>query len=122
MPVSGSRKGKPFRTTSFVIHAVRGVIRNQSTRRKAMFVLLLIALVILFSGSTFLQSALDPHGHPAWFVLFWLACALFTLTAILLALFDLLMLKSEGRKHGRVLRAKFSHSVNRDSPRSRTGE
>ena len=120
--MSGSREGKPFRTTSFVIHAVRGVIRNQSTRRKAMFVLLVIALVILFSGSTFLQSALDPHGHPAWFVLFWLACALFTLTAILLALFDLLMLKSEGRKHERVLRAKFPHSINRDSPRSRTGE
>ena len=72
--MSGSREEKPFCATSFVIHAVRGVIRNQSTRRKAMFVLLVIALVILFSGSTFLQSALDPHGiRPGLFYSGWLA-------------------------------------------------
>jgi protein-S-isoprenylcysteine O-methyltransferase Ste14 len=120
--VSRSPKENPFPTTSFVIHSVRGVIRDQSTRRKTMLVLLVIAFVLLFSGSTFLQSALDPHGHRAWFVLFWLVCALLTLTAILLALFDLLMLKSEGRKHERILRENFLDSVNRDSPRSRTGE
>jgi hypothetical protein len=69
-----------------------------------MFVLLMIALMLLFSGSTFLQSALDPHQHPGWFILFWLTCAWLTLTAMLLAIFDLLVVRLETRKAQRDLR------------------
>ena len=45
--MTDSPEGKPLRTTSFVIHATRGLIRNQNTRRKTMFVLLVVALVLL---------------------------------------------------------------------------
>jgi hypothetical protein len=76
----------------------------------------------LFSGSTFLQSALDPREHPGRFILYWAICAWLTLAAILLAVFDLLTVKLEGRQTERTLREKFLRSANQDSPRSTTGE
>src|SRR5712691_7668038 len=103
--VSESPGEKPLRTTSFVIHATRGLIRDPNTRRKTMFVVVLIALVFLFSGSTFLESALNPRDQPVWFILFWLVCAWLALTAMLLAVFDMLMVRSATRKAERVLRS-----------------
>jgi protein-S-isoprenylcysteine O-methyltransferase Ste14 len=111
-----------MRMASFVIHAVRGAIRDQNRRRKTMFILLVVALAMLFSGSTFFESALNPRERPVWFILFWVACAWLTLTAMLLAIFDLLVVKLEARKTGRMLREKFSQAGNADSPMSRTGE
>jgi hypothetical protein len=98
---------KPLRTVSFVIHATRGVVRDHNTRRKAMFILLIAALVLLFSGSTFLQGPLNHHDHPIWFILFWLTCAWLTLTAMLLAIFDMLILRLEARRSERALRERL---------------
>ncbi|MFN2540567.1 MAG: hypothetical protein ABR514_00155 [Chthoniobacterales bacterium] len=99
-----SSNEKPLRTFSFIIHATRGVIREPVVRRKTMFVLVIVALVLLFSGSTFLQRFLNPREHPFWFILFWLACAWVTVTAMLLAIFDLLMVRLEARRAERRLR------------------
>jgi hypothetical protein len=35
-----------------------------------MFVLLVVALALLFLGATFLQTALDPRERPIWFISF----------------------------------------------------
>ena len=86
-----------LKIVSFAIHSARGVIRDQSTRRRVMFIMLLIAMLMLFFGTTFLQPLLSPREHPGWFLFFWLACAWLTLTALLLALFDLLMLRAQDR-------------------------
>jgi protein-S-isoprenylcysteine O-methyltransferase Ste14 len=120
--VGSSPKEKPLRTTSFVLQVSRAAIRDRKTRRKTMLVLLVLALLFLFSGSTFLQSALDPREYPGWFILFWAICAWLTLAAILLAVFDLLIVKLEGRQNERTLREKFLRSANQDSPRSTTSE
>ncbi len=69
-----------------------------------MFGLILAALVLLFSGLTFLASTLNPHEHPRWFILFWIVCLWLTLTAMLLAIFDLLMVRLEGQGAQRRLR------------------
>jgi hypothetical protein len=87
-----------------------------------MFILLLVALALLFSGTTLLQTTLNPRKRPIWFILFWVACAWLTLTAMLLAIFDLLMVKLEARKTRRMLREKISQAGNADSPTSRTGK
>ena len=113
---------KPLRAISFVVHATRGVIRNQTTRRKTMFAVLVIALLLLSSGSTFLASMLNPQEHSMRFILFWFICAWLTLTAILLAIFDLLMVRLEVRKAQRGLQEKFSQSKTPDSPRSTIDE
>ena len=98
---------KPLRTTSFVDHVTRGGIRDQNIRRKAMLCLLVIALLLLISGFTFLQPALNPQDHPWRVVFFWIVCIWLTFTALLLALFDLLVLRLQARRAERALREKF---------------
>ncbi len=96
-----------LKIVSFAIHSARGVVRDQSTRRWVMFIMLVIAMLMLFCGTTVLQPLLTPREHPGWFVLFWLACAWLTLTAFLLALFDLLMLRAQDRAARKILREKI---------------
>jgi uncharacterized membrane protein len=101
---------KDLRTLSFVVHATRGVIRDQNTRRKAMLFLLALVLLLLISGFTFLQSALNPQEHPWRVILFWIVCIWLTFTAMLLALFDLLILRLQARRAERALHEKLEGS------------
>ena len=103
---------KHLQTTSFVAHATRGVIRDQKTRRKAMLFLLALALLLLIAGFTFLQTALNPREHPWRVIFFWIVCIWLTFTALLLALFDLLVVRLQARRAERALREKF------EAPRS----
>ena len=98
---------KRLQTTSFIVHATRGVLRDQRTRRRAMAFLLALAVLILIAGLTFLQPMLNPHEHPWFVILFWIACVWLTLTAALLAIFDLLLLRLEARRAERSLREKW---------------
>ena len=100
-------KEKNLETVSFVVHATRGVIRDQKTRRKAMVVLLALAVLMLLAGFTVFQSALNPRDHPWLVILFWIVCVWLTFTALLLALFDLLIIRLEARRAQRVLREKL---------------
>ena len=101
---------KQLRAVSFVVHATRGVIRDQKTRRKAMLVLIVVALLLLIAGSTFLQAPLNPREHPLGFLLFWIICGWLTLTAVLLAVFDVLMATLESRKARRALQENLKNS------------
>ena len=100
-------KEKNLETVSFVVHATRGVIRDQRTRRKAMVVLLALAVLMLLAGFTVFQTALNPRDHPWLVILFWIVCVWLTFTALLLALFDLLIIRLEARRAQRVLREKL---------------
>lgn len=118
LDVSNSPEEKPLRAISFVVHAARGVIRDQTARRKTMFVLLVVALVLLFAGSTLLHSILNPRAHPFWFVFYWLVCGWLTVAVMLLALSDLLVVCAQARKAKRLLHRKVPEAQNPDSPRS----
>lgn len=96
-----------LKIVSFALHSARGIIRDQSTRRWTMFVTLIAAMAMLFLGTTFLQPVLSPHEHPGWFIFFWLGCAWFTFTALLLALLDLLTLRAQDRAARKILREKL---------------
>jgi len=72
-----------------------------------MFTTLVMAMLMLFFGTTFLQTLLSPREHPGWFILFWVACAWLTLTAFLLALFDLLMMRAQDRTARKIFREKL---------------
>lgn len=68
-----------------------------------MFYSLLIALVLLFAGATLLEERL--RAHPFIFLLYWGACAWITLLAVLLAIFDLLVIRASVRaERGRMER------------------
>ena len=84
-----------------IIPITQGIIRDQSTRRSAIFFVMLIALVMLFLGATFLDGWL--REHPMLFLLYWLACAWATMTGLLLALYDMLMIRVAARREQRRL-------------------
>ena len=105
---------KKLRTVPFVVHATRGVIRDRATRRKAIFALLTIAVLMVIAGSTFLQGLLNPHEHFGCFAFYWLVCGWLTFTVLLLALFDLLFVRAEGRAARRALRERVSPTDPRD--------
>lgn len=92
-----------LKVASFSVHATRGLVRDQGVRRKLMFAALGIAVAMAGLGSTLLQDFLNPRVHPVWCILFWLACAWMTVLAVLLALFDLLMVRAEAKAARRAL-------------------
>jgi hypothetical protein len=94
---------KRLQVAPFAIHATRGLLRDQRSRRRTMTVSIAIALILAVTGLTIFRSWLNPHEHPWRFVLFWLACAWETVLAILLALFDLLLMRTQERAARRTL-------------------
>jgi hypothetical protein len=99
---------KSFRVVPFSIHATRGLLRDERSRRKTMAISLVLAILLLVGGLTFLRPWLDPHEHPWRFVLFWVACAWETLLVLLLALLDLLLIRAQARKARKLVREEFS--------------
>lgn len=97
---------KRLQTGPFVAHATRGIIRDRGFRRKTIAILLGAALLMVIAGTTLLRSVLDPREGVMWFAIYWLVCAWLTFTALLLALYDLLALRLEGREARRALREK----------------
>ena len=104
----GEEQPRELKTASFAAHATRGIIRDPKTRRWAMFLVLLAALLMAVSGATLLREVLDPRERTLWFILFWLACAWLTVSALLLALFDILLTRAAGRAARRALRGQYS--------------
>jgi hypothetical protein len=93
-----------------ILLITRGILLDPRARRWAMFVLLLAALVMLFAGSTFLAGTLSLWG----FVIFWGACAWLTMAALLLALWDLLMVRAAARRERRRLEKQTFHRNDHD--------
>ena len=102
---------KRFWMVPFTILATRGVLRDQNSRRKTMAISLGVALFLLVTGLSVFQTWLNPHEHPWRFILFWLACAWVTVLAILLALFDLLLVRAQTRAARKLLAEQFGREA-----------
>src|SRR5579862_6171189 len=85
-----------------IILSTKGIIRDQTVRRWAMFILVIGALLMAFAGSTFLNGWLIADKWM--FLLYWLVCAWLVMTAMLLAVFDLLAVRLLLRREQRRLR------------------
>lgn len=112
---------KPLKVAPFTIQVTRGLLRHPGTRRKAMAVLLLVALTMIGLGLFGLGSWLEPHDHVVRFVLFWFACGWITLTAVLLALLDLLLLRAEARQARKRLQDELAKSSEAEEEQRETG-
>lgn len=88
----------------FIIQVTQGLVRDERTRRTTMAILIVVAVVMVVAGLTGLRSWLEPKEHTGRFILFWFACAWVTLTASLLALLDLLMVRAKARQARKALR------------------
>lgn len=98
---------------SLIIQISKGLIRDQRMRRLIMFYGLIAALVMLFLGSAFFHPLRE---HPLLFLAYWAACAWITLLAMLLAVFDLLMVRAAGRRARKELEAEYLSEMRRKAP------
>lgn len=95
---------KRLEVAPFAVQATRGVLRDPKARRKTMALLLAGALALVALGLFGAKTWLEPHEHPVRFILFWFACGWIALTALLLALLDLLLLRAAARRTRKALR------------------
>ena len=95
----------------FTIHATRGLLRDERSRRKTMSISLVVAIVMLAAGLTVLRPWLNPHEHPWRFIFYWFACAWETLLVLLLALFDLLLVRAQARAARKAFREEISKGI-----------
>ena len=105
---------KRLEVAPFTIHATRGLLREQKSRRVLMVISVVVALILLVTGLTIFRSWLDPHEHPWRFIIFWLACAWETVLAILLALFDVLLMRAQERAARKALREQIARGARPD--------
>jgi peptidoglycan/LPS O-acetylase OafA/YrhL len=83
-----------------ILLMTRGILINPRSRRSAMFMLLLAALAMVFAGATFLAGSI---ATPWTFIVYWGICGWLTFAALLLALWDMLMIRVEARRTRREL-------------------
>lgn len=107
---------KRLKVAPFAIHATRGLLRDQKSRRKTMTFLLLIAIVMIAAGLLGRGSWLDPHEHPLYFIFYWLGCGWITLSVVLLALLDLLLVRSAARRARKALREEVRETSDLNPP------
>ena len=94
---------RPSRRPKFLLGQVTlGLIRDRSQRRGVMFFLVLGALFQIFVGSIFLEGFLSER--PLLFLAYWFVCFWLTLSAMLLALYDLLQVRASSRYELRRMR------------------
>jgi uncharacterized BrkB/YihY/UPF0761 family membrane protein len=93
----------PFRMVPFTVHATRGLLRDQRSRRVMMTISLIVTLVLVVVGFSGLRSWLDPHEHPWRFTFYWLICGWQTLLVLLLALLDILLVREQARAARKAL-------------------
>ena len=113
-------EGKPLRTFSFVIHAIRGLIRDHKTRRKTMFATVLVAVGLLFSGSTFLKPGPGATCSSGLVCFVLVRLCVDHAACMLLAVFDMLLVRAQARAAEKLLRKEISQTP--DSPSWRDGE
>jgi uncharacterized membrane protein len=89
----------------FILQVSKGLIRDQHARRLVMFYSVLLALVMLFAGSTVLWNFL--RDHPVAFLCYWAVCAWITFLAVLLALYDVVKVRADASRIRRELEREY---------------
>ena len=87
----------------FIVAVCKGLIRDRTNRRSALFAIVLATLCMVFLGSVFFNGWLV--ANPIWFLVYWGLCLWLTLTSALLALYDLLAIRLEALSERRRLSA-----------------
>jgi hypothetical protein len=79
-----------------ILLLTKGVLRDTRLRRNMMLWLMLAAMVMLFLGSWLMPDEW-ARRHVWLYFAYWAACAWLTLTAVLLAVFDMLVIRATAR-------------------------
>ncbi len=76
-----------------ILLLTKGIIRDQALRRKMMFWVMLVAMAMLFAGTVFMSNQW-MRENPWTAIGYWLVCTWLTLTGMLLAVMDILVLRA----------------------------
>lgn len=95
-----------------VLQLTKGLIRDPRMRRSLMFYLMLVALVMLFVGWMALSESW-ARAHPWLYLGYWAVCAWLTMAAVLLAAFDILIIRAANRAKRRLLEAELVRGADR---------
>jgi hypothetical protein len=105
--------GADVNNLRFLIQICKGIIRSHRVRRTVMFYIVLVVLVQAFLGATFFWMWL--RVHPWYFLGYWGVCAWLTATAVLLAIFDMAMVRLAAKRAEEQLRQDILHEKPSDS-------
>ena len=100
---------------AFIIAVCKGILRDTKVRRSVLFFVMLAALGMVFLGAVPLGSWLE--GSPLRFLIYWGICGWLTLTALLLAIHDLLTIRRQALRERRQLKRDFLGDA--DDPNTR---
>lgn len=89
----------------FITQVSRGILSDLVLRRKTLFGLVVLDLLLLALGALALDGFL--YAHPGLFVVYWLFCAWLTLGMGLLAVFDLLKMLAAARTEREYLKTEL---------------
>jgi hypothetical protein len=92
------------RSIKFILAYTLGLIRDSRARRQTMFYTTLGSVLLLFVGSVLIDRTLKEH--PLWFIAWWGTCAWLMIASLLLAVFDILMIRAAARRARRKLARK----------------
>ena len=91
-----------------VILFTKGILRDSRMRRAAMLWLMGGAVVMMFLGSWQISDHW-AREHFGLYFLYWAACAWLTLSGLLLAVFDILIIRATARAVRRRIEADIAH-------------
>ena len=89
-----------------IILLSKAIVRDQRLRRQCMLWLVGVAVVMIFLGSLLSESW--ARAHVGLFAVYWVVCGWLTLTGVLLALLDILVIRAAGRATRRLLERQFA--------------
>ncbi len=93
----------PMRNTTFAATIAKGIVRDRNARRTVLFFIVLGDILMVAAGAMPLAGWLGEN--PLLFLLYWGACIWLTLFSLLMAMYDLLMLRVERRRERQRLKA-----------------
>jgi hypothetical protein len=108
------RAFRPLNNARFIIQVCKGLVRHHRARRTLMFYSVVVALLLAFAGATLLWPLL--REHPFFFLCYWAACLWITLLAVLLAFYDMVKIREEGRRERQRLREEYLESIKNAPP------
>ena len=91
-----------------IILLTKGILRNTRLRRNIMMWIMLAAMVMLFLGSWLIPDAW-ARKHVWLYFLYWAVCTWLTIAGLLLAVFDILIIRAAARAMQRRIEADIAH-------------
>lgn len=88
---------------ALIVAITRGIVRDLRVRRTVLFFIVLVAMLMTFGGAVLFEKWLI--ARPLLFIFYWLACAWLVVLSVLMALFDMLLVRRMAVEEKRRLRS-----------------